>query len=439
MILRTRSSRELQMGRHQNMSWNLILQGNYPLTPHLAQCLKGTAPGLAQPAQIHLVSCDSSTDILVGEVLRWIEGYLGTTFSRACGGPATRGDWTGGLGCQAFSEPACRHVLVFFKGAGIRLDPRVEVLLRDWVARAGANSEVVVVLPSGEGSQDLPRSLRHYHRLTQPAPEPELGLPILSAAGVGARRRLFLSYRRQDSRPLADQIHEGLVRRGLQVYVDRFSWTPGRLFPEEIAEELADKGVMLLIESRGLYLSRWTQWELAFARTYHLGILALNVDGAPRQRGIHQRDRHSVTPDRAGELSSSDLKAAIQFLLRRYNLAELRRRVFFEALVRRAATTAGGQMAVRGDGLFEVNGRGQGALVLPSGRPGNLEDLCQLGRASPPVTASGQHRILAGQHEHLPPRAREDVGWIAGETKVTLRSTFGIFPSIRSLFQGGRP
>lgn len=425
-------------GEQLTMSWNLILQANYPSSPRPSLCLMGTVPGLAQPAQIHLVSCDSTTDAVVGHLLRWIEGHLGQPFTRDCSGPATSGRWDGGLGCQAFHEPACRHVLVFFKGIGIALGADTEALLHGWTSRAGANSEVIVVLPSGEGGQHLPGSLRHYHWLTHPAPESELALPILQAAGIGARRRLFLSYRRQDTRALADQILEALVRQGFQVYVDRFSWMPGRLFPAEIAEELADKGVMLLLESIGLHHSRWTQWELAFARTYNLGIVAVNVDGAPWQRGIHPSDRLGVTPALSGELSGTELDVAIRFILRRYNLAELRRRVFFEGAVRRAAAAAGGSVAVRGDGLFEVSGPGHRALVLPSGRPGNLADLCQMGRASLPTT-SGQHRVLAGQHENLPPRARQDLGWLANEAQVTLCSTLGLFRSIQNLIQRGRP
>lgn len=419
------------------MPWNLILQINYrDQSP--GSCLRATVSGLSQPAHIQIVSCCRSTNGLTGAVRTWIAGHLGQPLTNNCNGPGSQGG-DGGLFCQAFDESACRHLLVLFKCAGIPIDADVERLASRWKAKAGTNGYVVVVIPSGEGSADLPLGLRHYHRLAHPAPEFELGLLILRAAGIGARQKLFLSYRRQDTKAVADQIHDGLNRQGFQVYLDRFSWTPGRLFPEEIAEELADKGTMLLLESGGLHLSRWTQWELSFARMYHFGILALNVDGAPHERGIDVTDRCDVTTDRSGELRGPDLKTAVEFVVRRYNIAEIRRRVYCEALVRRAALDAGGSITVRPDRLFEVSGNGHSGLVLASGRPANLVDLSRLGNASEAFKPGAPTGILIGQHEHLPPDMRRDVNWLARKADVTLAPIMSVFTSVKRLIQRGRP
>jgi hypothetical protein len=419
------------------MSWNFILQINYrDQSP--GSCLMATVSGLSQPAHIHIVSCCRSTNGLTGRVLTWIAGHLGQPSTNNCNGPGSQGG-DGGLFCQAFDESACRDVLVLFKCAGIPIDADVERLASRWKAKAGTNSHVVVVVPSGEGSADLPPSLLHYHRLAHPAPEFELGLSILRAAGIGARQKLFLSYRRQDTKALADQVHDGLNRRGFQIYLDRFSWTPGRLFPEEIAEELADKGTMLLLESDGLHLSRWTQWELSFARMYHFGVLALNVDGAPHERGIDVSDRCDVTTNGSDELSDPDLKTAVEFVVRRYNIAETRRRVYCEALVRRAALNAGGTITARPDRLFEVSGNGHRGLVLPSGRPANLEDLSRLGNAAEALQPGAPIGILIGQHEHIRPDMRQDVNWLARKTDVTLAPIMSVFPSVKRLIQRGRP
>jgi hypothetical protein len=419
------------------MSWNLILQTNQWYRRR-GSCLMVTVPGLSQPAHIHIVSCSNLTDALIGRVLAWIAGHLGQPSASNCNGPGSMG-LDGGLGCQAFGEAACRHVLVLFKGAGVPIDVDIERLVQRWNAKAGANSYVVVAVPHGEGSGDLPPTLRDYHRLTHPALEFELGLPILRAAGIGARQKLFLSYRRQDTKALADQIHEGLSRRGFQVYLDRFSWTPGRLFPEEIAEELAERGTMLLLESSGLYLSRWTQWELSFARMYHFGIIALNVNGAPYERGIDVPDRCNVTTNHVGELSGTNLISVLDFIAHRYGIAEAKRRVYFEALVRRAALNTGAQMTVRPDGLFEISSNRYRGLALPSGRPANLLDLSGLGRARSLLGPRNCEAILIGQHEHLPPNVREDVNWLARDIKVTMVSTMNVFSSVRNLIQTGTP
>jgi hypothetical protein len=196
---------------------------------------------------------------------------------------------------------------------------------------------------------------------------------------------------------------------------------------------------MLLLESRGLHLSRWTQWELSFAHIYHFGILALNVNAAPHERGIEVSDRYDVTTNHLGELSDSDLQRAVDFIVRRYNIAESRRRVYFEALLRRAALNAGGTISARPDGLVEVSGKGHRALVLPSGRPANLVDLSKLGRACSLLQPNGPTSILIGQHEHLAPDMRQDVKWLAQDIEITMASTVSVFRSIQNLIQSGRP
>jgi hypothetical protein len=419
------------------MSWNLIVQSNFGgRSP--GSCLRGILPGIAQPAQIHLVSCCASTDALTRAVLAWLIRHLRQPSAGNCSGPGSNG-FDGGLECMAFGEPSCRHVLVLFKGAGVAIDPSVQSLADDWIAKAGANGQIAMVLPAGEGGSNLPANLQHYHWLFHPAPDFELGLPILRAAGIGGRQKLFLSYRRQDTLALADQMHEALTRRGFKVYLDRFSWTPGRLFPEEIAEELADRGVILLLESSRLHLSRWTQWELAFARTYHFGLLAINVNSAPLERGIDVRDRWHVTSAHNGQLSGPNLQAVVDFVARRYSIAETKRRIYFEALVRRAASYASAALTVRPDGLFEVSGNGHSALFLPSGRPANLADISRLSRACSSCSSGPPPGILIGQHEHLAADMRQDVGWLAQRTDLCLASVMKVFPAVRNVIQTGRP
>lgn len=68
---------------------------------------------------------------------------------------------------------------------------------------------------------------------------------------MGGRPSVFLSYIRKEARDVADQLFDALGHRGYGVYLDQFSGVPGRIFPEQIAEELADKAVLLLRGGRG--------------------------------------------------------------------------------------------------------------------------------------------------------------------------------------------
>lgn len=423
------------------MTWNFILQANYPHSGATGQCSRAHVTGLSRPAQVHVVSCDSQADATAKGIHDWIVRHLRLAKSTThCSGPGSGSSWECGLDCQAFDESACRHVLVLVKNAPGRIDRAAVALLAAWRAKASINSEVVIVLPPGQGSVDLPRQLRYFHRLTDYGIASELGVEVLRAAGIGGARKLFLSYRRSDTEALADQVHKALVQRGFDIYLDRFSWTAGRQFPTEIAEQMADKGVVLLLESQKLYRSRWTQWELSFARSYHIGIVALNVDAAAHQPGINRADRKSINL-KAGKLSDPKVDEVVAFVLRRHSLAEMRRRIYFETLLRSAVRMAGGQVKASGDGVFEVTGSKSLGLYLPSGRPGNLGDLSTVGRsqASRATQISPPHRLLAGQHNHLSPSARRDVEWIAAQCNVKLRSRSGLLSSVSGLIKKGQP
>jgi hypothetical protein len=69
---------------------------------------------------------------------------------------------------------------------------------------------------------------------------------VSQRALYGERPGLFISYRRKEAAVIADQLFDEMSHRGFRVFLDRFSGTSGKLFPQEIAEEIADRDVVLV-------------------------------------------------------------------------------------------------------------------------------------------------------------------------------------------------
>lgn len=101
---------------------------------------------------------------------------------------------------------------------------------------------------------------------------------ILARADItSAASRVFISYRRLETLPLALQLFDELTHEGFDVFLDRFSIPPGYDFQRRLNQELEDKSMVVLLESKGLKESRWTQHEIDFAKRNRLGLISITM------------------------------------------------------------------------------------------------------------------------------------------------------------------
>jgi hypothetical protein len=101
---------------------------------------------------------------------------------------------------------------------------------------------------------------------------------VLSRADVtSSASRVFVSYRRVESLPVALQLFDQLVKEGFDVFLDRFSIPFGFDFQRRLTQELEDKSMVILLESKYLKRSKWTQHEIDFAKRRRLGLIALRM------------------------------------------------------------------------------------------------------------------------------------------------------------------
>ncbi|HEX8426683.1 toll/interleukin-1 receptor domain-containing protein [Hymenobacter sp.] len=86
-------------------------------------------------------------------------------------------------------------------------------------------------------------------------------------------RKLFISYRRQESRAIAIQLYEHLDGCGFDVFIDTISIRPAETFQETLWHRLSDTDVVVLLDTPGFLASRWTSEELARASAMSIGII----------------------------------------------------------------------------------------------------------------------------------------------------------------------
>ena len=90
-----------------------------------------------------------------------------------------------------------------------------------------------------------------------------------------SERRVFISYRRVDSQPLADRLYNALDQRGFDVFIDTRSVPPAVDVQEQLWHRLADSDVVILIDTPKFRDSRWTTEEMARANATNVQILHL--------------------------------------------------------------------------------------------------------------------------------------------------------------------
>ena len=96
------------------------------------------------------------------------------------------------------------------------------------------------------------------------------GLGLLRLA-----RRLFISYKRDESSLVAIQLYEQFEKSGFDVFLDTHSIRPGEPFQDELWHRLADTDIVVLLNTPGFLSSHWTSQELAQANAMSIGILQL--------------------------------------------------------------------------------------------------------------------------------------------------------------------
>lgn len=88
-------------------------------------------------------------------------------------------------------------------------------------------------------------------------------------------RKLFISYRRNDSTAIANQLYDTLVRCNYDVFLDAYSIGPARNFQEELHHRLSDCDILIQLYTKEFKESPWCLEEITSANQKQIGIIEL--------------------------------------------------------------------------------------------------------------------------------------------------------------------
>lgn len=256
-------------------------------------------------------------------------------------------------------------------------------------------------------------------------------------------QRVFISYRRIETQPLALQLFDALTHEGLDVFLDRFTIPPGLNFQQRLYQELAEKSMVLLLESERLSSSAWTQIEIDHCKKYRLGLYSLQMPNVSKEKAIasigldlrrtldeaefDKPPKMVDNPSYNGEvdspeprqvrqwqtLSESSLEDVVMELRRVHDQALFRRRRYLREVMNAALVDAGARNVILDDaGMMVVDGKqGKRYSVWLTTRPPELLDFqtTHLRTAIPPPN----YGIVIGPLLLLEPVSKSRLDWLS--------------------------
>lgn len=133
------------------------------------------------------------------------------------------------------------------------------------------------VAPGGSFGVDIPDFIQHTNGYKRRADDPELielSCAMLECVGLlRQQRRVFISYRRTESRLAAMQLHDLMTSRGFDVFLDTHDIRPGEPFQEVLWHRLCDADVVVMLDTPAYFDSKWTRQEIGRARAKEIHVL----------------------------------------------------------------------------------------------------------------------------------------------------------------------
>lgn len=250
----------------------------------------------------------------------------------------------------------------------------------------------------------------------------DLALTVLARAGVSdLDRRVFISYRRADTEPMAQQLFDALSRRNVSVFLDTVSVEPAVDFQARLFEQLADHSMVVVLHSPTFSQSTWARQEVEYALAHRLSLLIVRMPGLAAddvlrvsrrgdQLDLQADDLRASARGRPAALKVSGLNRLVTTILRVHDVELIRRlkgirRRSHRAVRRHGFTVQPG----RAGAAIHVQGAASDFSLLPTVRPPDVVDL-----HSASIRDSASHaplRIVVGHAANLPAERRALMDW----------------------------
>jgi hypothetical protein len=177
---------------------------------------------------------------------------------------------------ERFEPPQDTAAAAAYFGADGVVDRALDATLRRGIPVLPVVSAVT------RATQELPESLRALNALAYTETAVRVTTALLECVGLLPRqRRIFLSYRRTESRAAALQLFDELSARQFEVFVDTHGVPPAEDFQAVLWQRLCDADVLLMLDTPGYFDSLWTDKEFGRALAKKIPVLRVGWPGFP--------------------------------------------------------------------------------------------------------------------------------------------------------------
>ncbi len=328
---------------------------------------------LPSPKSVYIAICFTDNDLseqlaidlktkLISSITNLETNFINTT-------PPCNGYTVGFNDCQALNIPDNLKLLIVVSD-GLS-DTFANPTVLNWI------NDILPILPEGT-TVLLPEPFKIPNIAFWRNDIDEIIPTIFGLIGISDEdQRIFISYRRDDTTEFAEQLFDRLHHEGFDVFLDRFSINPGVNFQNRLYQELADKAMIIFLESTTFLSSPWIQLEIAFAKKYRLGILALNIDSSKKIPAIDNEYRIDVTlSNDTRQIGEYELDNLVTEIRRRHSIALYRMKNYLNSNIVAALASKGATTTFDNNGFINV-ADGTGTLdykIWATPRPPKVND-----------------------------------------------------------------
>lgn len=147
----------------------------------------------------------------------------------------------------------------------------------DKIERLLTEGNIILPIFYNSFSAEIPKLLENQNGLKYDATQIDktVNLALESFGRLRNSRKVFISYRRDQSTSVAIQLYEALERNNFDVFLDTHSIKQGEPFQEELWHRMTDCDVIVLLNTEGFLERKWCKEEIAEASVKQIGVLQL--------------------------------------------------------------------------------------------------------------------------------------------------------------------
>lgn len=277
----------------------------------------------------------------------------------------------------------------------------------------------------------------------------DLALTVLARAGVTSLdRRVFISYRRNETESMANQLFDSLTGLNYSVFLDTVSIEPGVDFQARLFEQIADKSMIVLLHSETFSQSPWTTAEVNYAINNDISVLIFRLPNVSNKDVIYgcragdqillkEGDLEKDVLGKTYRLTDKALDDVLKNVVMTHDmemisrLASMRQRTI-EALSRQQV----GYLQSSSDITLIVNcsSTGKTYRFFPTSRPPGITDIYE---ASTRITDDiGDSRIVVGRCSCINDERIKQMEWVVEGRNVAFCDIFMLDTLLERISQG---